>query len=293
MSDSKIVIQLSDLHIPSSSNLYDRVDSLGNVSEILRLLEAAGTLDVLLLTGDLADKGEPEAYQRLRPVIEEFSERLNVPVMYLPGNHDHRGSFRSNLLDIDDVDEKSDQVLWCGGLRIIGLDSTASDGHHGELDDEQLDWLADQLDEPAPLGTIVALHHPPIPGPIEEINLLALRQPERLGAVIANRDVKMVLAGHTHHASAGVLGAVPVWVATATAYQADVPAADEGLFRGLRGSGFTRIDVTDEGAFATHVPMLDRTTPLYEIDLGILRRALLGEAAVEEIEAAFAHAAAK
>jgi 3',5'-cyclic AMP phosphodiesterase CpdA len=224
----------------------------------------------------------------LRVLVEPFAARLGVPVMYLPGNHDTRPAFRANLLDLEASEDNSDQVTWCEGLRVIGLDSTAVGGHYGELDDEQLVWLDAELAKPAPFGTVIAFHHPPIPGPIEAINLLGLRDPERLTAVIAARGVKMLLAGHTHHASAGVLGGVPVWVATATAYQVDVPASGTGVLRGIPGSGFTRVDVTEAGAVATHVQVLPSEHHLYDVDLELMRRAITGQASPEELAAAFA-----
>jgi hypothetical protein len=98
----------------------------------------------------------------------------------------------------------------------------------------------------------------------------------------------MLLAGHTHHASAGVLGGVPVWVATATAYQVDVPASGTGVLRGIPGSGFTRVDVTEAGAVATHVQVLPSEHHLYDVDLELMRRAITGQASPEELAAAFA-----
>ncbi len=292
MSDTKVIIQLSDLHIVSSGNLHDSVDSLDNVSQILEVIEGLATPDLVLLTGDLADEGHPDSYKRLRPVIDAFSKKTGIPVMYLPGNHDKRPAFRFNLLDLEENEENTDQILWCGGLRVIGLDSTALDGPHGEFDDAQLDWLDAELNKPAPLGTIIAFHHPPIPGPIDAINLIILRNPERFSKIIEGRGVKMILAGHTHHASAGLLGNVPVWVATATAYQIDVRASDSGFLRGIPGSGFSRIDVTNDGAFATHIPMLPGEHHLYNIDLEQMKRYFTEKASAGAMEEPLVHSSA-
>ena len=285
MSESKVIIQLSDLHIVADGSLHGKVDSFEVLAGILARLEESGKLDALLLTGDLADTGEPEAYRRLRSLVDAFALRTGVPVMYLPGNHDDRATFRAELFDDEGSEAKSDQVLWIDGLRIIGLDSTAKDGHHGEFDDEQRAWLDEQLAEPAPLGTIVAFHHPPIPGPIDVINLITLREPERLAEVVEGRDVRMILAGHTHHVSGGALGGVPVWVATATAYQVDVAASDAGLFRGVTGSGFTRVDVDANGAYATHLTFIPDDVVLYQYDLELLRSHIGATMPAGELEA--------
>jgi Icc protein len=285
----KVIVQISDTHITAAGNLHHAVDTLENLASVLVAVEAGGTPDLLLFTGDLADKGEPEAYRRFRATVEAFAARMAVPALYLPGNHDSRATFRAQLLEWEENDDVADQVVWCGGLRVIALDSTVLDAHHGELDDAQLAWLAAELTTRAPLGTIVALHHPPIPGPSAFLNTLTLRRPERLGAVISGSDVVLVTSGHAHHASAGVLAGIPVWVATASAYQIDVLAAATTALRGARGSAFTRIDVSPTGAVATHIPMLATDSPVYEVSLAALERMMAtGPATDEEIEAVFA-----
>jgi 3',5'-cyclic AMP phosphodiesterase CpdA len=284
----KVIVQISDTHITAEGALHGAVDTLENLATILAAVEALGTPpDLLLFSGDLADKGEVEAYRRFRTTVEPFAARMAVPALYLPGNHDHRATFRIQLLDAEESDEVADQVVWCGGLRVIALDSTVLGAHHGELDDDQLAWLEDELVEPAPLGTIVALHHPPIPGPSAFLNTLTLRNPERLGKVIAGTDVTLVTAGHAHHASCGALAGVPVWVATASAYQMDVLEATSSALRGTVGSAFTWIDATAEGAVATHVAM-PVGPAIYELSFAALEKMLAAKPDAAEIDAIFA-----
>ena len=58
---------------------------------------------------------------------------------------------------------------------------------------------------------------------------IALTDPERLYEAVAGSDVAIILAGHNHHASSGMLGAIPVWVGPAVSYRADV--LDENEFK--------------------------------------------------------------
>jgi Icc protein len=267
MNDRKVIVQVSDMHITGEGLLYDRVDSLGNLVTILSCIERAGAApDLLLFTGDAADDGTPAAYRRFRGTVEPFAERLGAPVLYVPGNHDARAAFREHLLDGEPAEDTIDQVLWLDGLRIVALDSTAPPGDHGELEDQQLSWLKTELATPAALGTILALHHPPIGSPSGFLNMLALRAPERLAAAIAGTDVLMIVAGHNHQASAGLLAGVPVWVAAASSYQMDVLAGAAGITQGLAGSAFSRIDVADGSAVAAHIPVLDGRSPLYRFE---------------------------
>ncbi|MGH3613252.1 MAG: metallophosphoesterase family protein [Pseudonocardia sp.] len=43
------------------------------------------------------------------------------------------------------------------------LDSTVPGRAYGEVRPDQLAWLRAELTEPAPAGTVLALHHPALP----------------------------------------------------------------------------------------------------------------------------------
>ncbi len=132
------------------------------------------------------------------------------------------------------------------------------------VDEQQLDWLSAELRQPAPAGTILVIHHPPIWSTTPVSELVALRAPEHLGAVIRGSDVRLILSGHPHRVSAGTLADVPVWVSPATASNADALAS--GGFRGHAGGGFARIDVLDDGDIVTtFIPLTGRDQILYDV----------------------------
>jgi 3',5'-cyclic AMP phosphodiesterase CpdA len=151
------------------------------------------------------------------------------------------------------ADGPIDQVLWFGELRVVALDTVIPGADGGALSEEQLDWLRQELATPAGDGTVLALHHPPIPSPIRPMAALALAQPDRLASAIEATDVCLVVSGHNHHASAGALGRIPVWVSPALAYRSD--ALVEGAYVGLPGSAFTRIDIVDRRPVVTVIPV--------------------------------------
>jgi len=82
---------------------------------------------------------------------------------------------------------------------------------------------------------------------------MSLCDPERLRDAIAGSDVRIVLCGHTHHAALGTLGAIPVWVSPASAYRADTTSTQ--VFRGVPGTAFSRIDLSDDGPTVTVIPV--------------------------------------
>jgi 3',5'-cyclic AMP phosphodiesterase CpdA len=263
----RTLVQISDVHLLAEGLQHGCVDTLGNLDLLLQRLEWSGLRpDLLLLTGDLTDKGEAVAYRRLRQHVELSASALGAPVVYLPGNHDDRSVLRAELLDGEASDQPIDQIAWCGGLRVVALDSTIPGEDGGELRPEQLEWLASLLAEPAPEGTVVALHHPPVPSPIASMSRIALRHPERLSAVVAGTDVRIVLAGHNHHAMGGILGHVPVWLSPASAYQAD-PLVPDGRFRGFPGAACSRIDVSPEAVLATAIFVGYGAEPIVDVPM--------------------------
>lgn len=250
------LVQFSDVHIvPDGELLMGRLDTLAQMGTALDAVAAADLAPVaLLFTGDLADTGDIRAYRRLRELVEPAAARIGAPALYGMGNHDNREAFREGLLETAATGEPHDFVHHAGDVRVVFLDSTTPGSHGGSLTDAQLEWLREELKEPAAAGTVLALHHPPIPTPLAFLERLSLREPERLGAAIAGTDVRIVLTGHNHHATCGAIAGVPVWSAPAVAYRADVfPPA--GTYQGVTGVGYTRVDIYEDSATATFVPV--------------------------------------
>ena len=93
---------------------------------------------------------------------------------------------------------------------MIALDTTVPGYHHGEVTTEQLAWLAEVLATPAPHGTLIALHHPPIPVPMmRAAETIELYDQHLLAEVIEGTDVRGVLGGHFHFSSYSLFAGVP------------------------------------------------------------------------------------
>ncbi|MDI9951070.1 phosphodiesterase [Rhodococcus sp. IEGM 1305] len=269
------ILHVSDTHfVTDGALLHDSVDSDANLSRLFERLEKAGRRpEAIVFTGDLADKGEPEAYVRLRRIVEPAAERLGAKVIWVMGNHDARPAFRSGLLDTEPTQDSVDAVVDVNGLRIIVLDSTVPGFHHGLISDEQLTWLTDVLAEPAPHGTLLALHHPPVPGLLDAIESVELKEQHRLETVLAGTDVRGILAGHLHYSTTCTFAGIPVSVASATCYTQDL-LVDEGSIRGQDGAqGFNMVHVYRDRVLHTVVP-LDVSPAVYEMTADDIRQSI-------------------
>ena len=250
------LIQLSDPHLLPARHLqHGVVDTAAALEAALETVASAGISPAaLLLTGDLADDGSPAAYHRLHALVQPVADRLGAAVIPAMGNHDDRAAFRSALLSTAPTTEPYYAVHRVGALRIVVLDSTVPGRHHGRLDQDQLDRLRVELSRPADQGTVLVVHHPPLPSPVPSVHRLRLHDADRLGEVIEGTDVRIVLTGHAHYAGCGSLAGIPVWVSPACSYRID-PVAPRGRLRGFVGSGLSRIDLIAGSAVATAVPV--------------------------------------
>jgi Icc protein len=260
-SPTHTLVQLTDLHIvEDGEELPGGVDTAAVLAEALDAIEESALgPTALVLTGDLTEHGRPAQYRRLRAIVEPVAARLGAPVVYAAGNHDDRAALREHLVDRPPSDEPLDHTVRVGDLRIIALDSTVPGQGHGELTPEQLERLRGELAEPAPAGTVLAMHHPPLPSAAPLAASIPLLRRGDLAAAVAGTDVRLVLAGHTHVVSSGTLAGVPVWTGGPLATTLD-PFAPGAALRGLAVPSVSRIDLFPDTLITTSVPIGARRT---------------------------------
>jgi len=254
-----VIAHVSDTHLLGGGRpLYGAVDTDATVARAFAQLERSGMRpEAIVITGDLADLGEPDAYRRLKGLVEPAAERMGSRIIWVMGNHDEREPFAEILMGEQPTNATQDRVYDLGGLRVIALDSTVPGYHHGDLEPAQLEWLRAELATPAPHGTLLALHHPPIPTPVELMAILELDHQAELAEVIRGSDVRAVLAGHLHYSTTGTFAGVPVSVASATCYTID-SSAEPGTLAGVDGGQtFNLVHVYDDQVVHSIVPIGD------------------------------------
>lgn len=272
----QFILHLSDTHLVSSGGLlHGTVDADRHLRELFAgLAESSARPRAIVFTGDLTDTGTPDAYARLREIVEPAARALDAQVIWVMGNHDDRAAFRTALLDeAGAADGPVDRVFDVDGLRIIAIDSTVPGSHHGEITAAQRDWLAEHLQTPAPGGTLLAMHHPPIPSPLELASMIELRDQHLLAEVVAGTDVRGILAGHLHYSTHSTFAGVPVSVAAATCYTQDLLTEQPGARGQDGGQSYNLVHVYDDRVLHSVVP-LGQFPTTYEITPDTLQQRL-------------------
>ena len=272
-----VLVHLSDTHLvtPTAPLLHGVADSRAHLTAALDGLEASGLHpEALLFTGDLTDLGDPAAYRSLRAAVEPVATRIGARVIWAMGNHDDRGALRTHLLGEPASGAPYDHVVWLGGLRVIVLDTTVPGSHHGELAPAQLDWLASELARHAPEGTLLAMHHPPVPCVQDLAVTVELRDQAALAAVLRGSDVRAILAGHLHYSTSATFAGIPVSVASATCYTQDLHTPGRGTRGRDAAQAFNLVHVYEDTVMHSVVPLGGGATVGTRVDAGETARRL-------------------
>ena len=262
---SHTIIHVSDPHfLAEGAHLGGRYDVETTFARTLDAIRAVHpSPSAIVITGDLTDLGEADAYRRLRAAVEPVADELGAPIVRVAGNHDERPALRAGLLDAPPTEEPVTGVWDLDGLRLVALDTSVPGWHHGDLDGAQLAWLESVLATPAPHGTLLAMHHPPLPSHLPLFDILELRHQDELAAVIRGSDVRGILAGHLHYSASGTFAGVPVSVSSATCYTMNVarPAAEVNGMDAAQA--FQLVHVYPQSITHTVVPVTDAPTGEY------------------------------
>ena len=195
---------LSDFHIIKfKPEKEPKHYNLGIFDDGTRLIKAIDTAvnctekpDFFVFTGDLIHEGTEQDYSYLKTIIDDHTK--GIPYFMVLGNHDRHDAFYKGFLGIEQDGAYFYQKM-LGDLRIIGLDTNYSGStSSGTITQGQLSFLNDTLASNAPCGTIVLLHHPPIPTPHRLFNNALLNDLSCIRRALTGSDVFLVLSGHMH-----------------------------------------------------------------------------------------------
>ncbi|WP_225040334.1 metallophosphoesterase (plasmid) [Rhizobium sp. T1470] len=148
------IIHITDPHLVAPDRMLYSIDPAQRLRDTLAHVarfHADGKL--ILITGDLADTGDPAAYRLLHDILS----KVRLPVYLTLGNHDDRSAFRTVFGGEGFVQATVDLDDW----RIILLDTKDDVSHFGCLDGGRFEWLEEQLSSAEGRPVVLAMHHTP------------------------------------------------------------------------------------------------------------------------------------
>lgn len=278
------ILHLSDLHAEQPpARLFGHIDSLDAVAMVPDYLRSLAVRpDAIVVTGDLIHH-DVRAYRRVCEALQRLSDDLGAPLCVVPGNHDDVDA-AADALGRYTTAAVAPQSFGVRGYTLHLLDSS-----EGYIAPEALAGLRKSLHAPcagdgadqdgAGLSgrdsasgncggpSILVMHHSPVGSLMPSLRHIALHNADALADAISGADVRLILAGHFHHAMQGVFHGVPVCVAPSMAYEQRMDAGT-GLVEGRSGAAFSIEELGPEGLRVTTVPMSLADDTLFSVPAG-------------------------
>lgn len=204
------LIHLSDLHLAVPGVRVfgsDPAERLALALDLIRRDHADATL--CLLTGDLADAGQPEAYAELARQLAG----LPMPCHLIPGNHDDRAHMCAAFPAlVPDSDGFLQHALTTPHGRFLLLDTLNVGRPGGRYDESRCHWLRTQLEAEPEQPVFLAMHHPPFAVGIPSMDRYALRNTTLFESAISGHEsrIRHLFIGHLHRPIAGSWRGIPI-----------------------------------------------------------------------------------
>ncbi len=216
-----LVAQLTDTHVVRPGSTYFGVDTAAYLRDAIDALHALDPApDVVVVTGDLTNFGEPAEYER----FAELMAASRVPYFVVPGNHDDRDAMRACLPPRTYGGSNDARVRFAideYDVRVIGLDANGARPWPGaRLDDASLRWLDRTLALRDATPALVCVHQPPFRTGLHYLDAFGFGGARRLRALLAPRARHVrVISGHIHCVRVGDVGGARASTAPSTAPQ--------------------------------------------------------------------------
>lgn len=242
------ILQLTDLHVNRDGrHAFLRADSLGDLRrtvDYLRTVELQA--DMAIVTGDVSTDGDRGAYELVR---QELS-RLGCPVWVLPGNHDQKAAMKA-VFGAECHTARDGVPGLCIDMeevRLLLLDSAEEEVSAGGLHEEQLAWLAAQLNVPQDRPVMLWMHHFPFRSGYRGMDHPFAGE-EALLKLLQGRNA-YVCSGHLHAGVVRRQGSVTMMTAPAVSMLMELRPDTVRFYTGR--SGFA-LHIVEAGQVTSHL----------------------------------------
>jgi Icc protein len=250
-------IHFTDLHLVPPGQLLWGLDPASRFDACLDdILRHHPDAAFCAISGDLADRGEIEAYQSLKERLATFP--LDTYLML--GNHDDRENFRTVFID-HPLDQGGfvQQVREQNGGVFLFLDTLKGPpSSAGLYTAERRQWLREALDAAAGRPVYLFMHHPPFSIAHELMDRIMLDDPEEFAALLQGHLVKHIFFGHGHRAVSGVWRGISFSALPSLNHQLPLVAGAVETVYSDEPPAYAVVHVTGEGIIVHNDAFLNR-----------------------------------
>jgi thymidylate synthase/UDP-2,3-diacylglucosamine pyrophosphatase LpxH len=207
------ILHISDLHINMEFDI-NKYDAM--LDELIRIVKERLSDDdpLFLVSGDIVDKGCPEAYKKAKLIFNKFNSSISSPsktihYLFAPGNHDLcKGSFEpfdgfisSYCSGFSFHNESVIAYDYKKHIRFLLVNTVFhKDPNHGEIELSLLEKKLKETKRP----TVIVMHHTLMSRYKDDES--AIRDAYAFLNLVEKNNVAAIIHGHTHGASQIVVG---------------------------------------------------------------------------------------
>lgn len=248
------IIQITDTHLVdhAEEDFYGLNTCRSFQSTLHHALQQHPDADGLLLTGDISQTGSTQSYEVFNSVIRDCP----LPVYAVPGNHDNPIHLRSVIPNapVDQI-----RLIDLGETTFILLNSFVAEGkNHGELPENMLFQLKQQLDISSNSHNVVVIHHPPILTQSRWLDELGLLNRQSLMNCLHQYQKPItVICGHVHQEINRHVDNVHIVATPSTGYQF-IPNSDDMRRTDTPDPAYRYLELTAQGISRTNVHYINQ-----------------------------------
>mgnify|MGYP003641792039 CR=1 FL=1 len=210
-------VQISDTHFFADENSkllsVPTHQSFDAVLAAIKKYADEHPIDFIIHSGDLSQDHTAESYD----LLAQRLHRLEVPVYFVPGNHDN-ASMMETVLPRETI--TNNKHILSDNWQIILLSSQKEDAVEGELDDGQLAFMQTCLKKHPDHQAIILFHHHPLPVRCAWLDNIGLQNADEFWSRLTpHSNVNTVLFGHVHQDIEGIKHGIKCYSTPSTCFQ--------------------------------------------------------------------------
>lgn len=188
------IIQITDPHIFKEENgALLGLNTRNSLAAVLKDIQKQDIkADLIIATGDISQDQSPESYK----YFTEVMDGLEVPICWIPGNHDDVHQMAESLIAEYFSPAK---IITLGEWQVILLDSSLTGQVYGRLGREQRAFLRKAIQSSQSKYLLTVLHHHPVDIQCQWLDPLGLEDADELFEILDRSSaVRGLLWGHIH-----------------------------------------------------------------------------------------------